>query len=276
MTEEENEKKELSRRVWRQVFEIGEPELRRQQIEHLSYEAKTRCKLCFVPFDGKGAEIFGKVPSQRNGYFCNACDLFIAANLGGATVTLSVLFADVRNSVGIAEDMDPDDFRELINEFFVAATLPLQNTEGFIIEFIGDAVACVYPPAFCGDHASKAIAGAERILRAKMPTLPNGSELPIGVGVHTGKVSMGTAISALREKGTYHDVQAFGDNVNVAARLCSMAAPREALISEPTLIAAGVPTTDCDVKELPIRGRRKPINAVAINRDQEFIHTRTL
>jgi adenylate cyclase len=153
--------------------------------------------------------------------------------------------------------------------------LPLQKTEGFIIEFIGDAVACVYPPAFCGDHSSKAIHGAERVLRAKMPLMPSGSELPIGVGVHTGIVSMGTVTSALRERGTYHDVQPFGDNVNVASRLCGRAEARHALISEATLIAAGVSTETLELREVPIRGRKAPITALAINSANDFLPTRT-
>jgi adenylate cyclase len=171
----------------------------------------------------------------------------------------------------LAEGLDDDDVRRLMNEYFLAATLPLQDTEGFIIEFIGDAVACIYPPAFSGDYSSKAIVGAERLLRTKMPSLPDGSELPIGIGVHTGTVSIGTVRSALRG---YHDVQPFGDNVNVASRLCSLAEPGHALISESTLVAAGVSTADLDVREFKIRGRKAPVNALAIDRGRDFLTTR--
>lgn len=105
--------------------------------------------------------------------------------------------------------------------------------------------------------------------------MPGGSELPIGVGVHTGIISMGTVMSALRERGTYHDVQPFGDNVNVTSRLCGHAKTRHALISESTLVAAGVPTEGLELREFTVRGRRAPISALAINRDRDVLPTRS-
>jgi adenylate cyclase len=267
-TSEEEERIEA---VWRRLFEEGEPELIAQQEEYKKYPSPYRCKLCFVPFSEEGARRFGKVPSQRNPYFCNACDAYIKAYPGRGKVRLSIVFVDARDSVGLAERMDDNVFGKLMNNFFYAATLPLMDTEGFVIEFIGDAVAGVYPPAFCGDYSSKAIKGAERLIRAKMPFLPDGGELPIGVGVHTGTASMGTVQSALQ---AYQDVQPFGDSVNVASRLSSMAAPGQALISEETLIAAGVPLTDLHIQEFKLRGRKAPVRACAIDLHSDPLPTR--
>src|SRR5262249_32769711 len=92
--------------VWRRLFEEGEPGLIAQQEEHKKYPAEYRCKLCFVPFNEEGAKTFGKVPSQRNGYFCNACDVYITTTPGRGKVHLSIVFVDARNSVGLAEELD--------------------------------------------------------------------------------------------------------------------------------------------------------------------------
>ena len=254
--------------VWRAVFAEGHPKLKQFQKFHMRLPSAPRCRMCFVPFGGVGGifmRLRGKGPSQRNPHFCNACDAFINAFPGGAEVDQSILFVDVRNSVGLAERVGPTAFGSVMKEFYTMATQPLIDTDGFIIEFIGDSVAGIYPPGFCGpDHARKAIAGAEQILRSKMPSTPEGAELPIGVGVHTGTVFIGTVAGA---EGGFHDVQPLGDNVNVTSRLSGIAAPAEALISEATLAAAGCNPAGLKSRQLDLKGRTAPITAYAIGRD---------
>ena len=100
-------------------------------------------------------------------------------------------------------------------------------------------------------------------MHGEMPSTPDGTELPIGVGVHTGTVFIGTVVGA---EGGYHDVQPFGDNVNVAARLSTMAAPTQALISKATLAAAGCDPAGLQTHQLELKGRTAPITAYAIGR----------
>ena len=65
--------------------------------------------------------------------------------------------------------------------------------------------------------------------------------LPLGV-LYVGTVE-GT-------EGSVSDITALGDNVNVAARLASLAAPGEALISEATFVAGGVQLDHLDARNL--------------------------
>ena len=254
--------------VWRAIFAEGHPKLKRFQRFHMRLPSPPRCKMCFVPFGGLGGTLMrwrGKRPSQRNPRFCNACDSFITAFPGGAEVELSILFVDVRNSVGLAERLGPTAFSNVMRDFYTVATQCLIDTDGFVVEFIGDAVAAIYPPGFCGPgYARKAIAGAEDLMRTKMPSASDGTELLIGAGVHTGTVFIGTVAGA---EGGYHDVQPLGDNVNVAARLSSMAPPHQALISEATLIGAGCNPKGLQARKLDLKGRSLPITAYAIDCD---------
>lgn len=254
--------------VWRAIFAEGHPKLKQFQRLHTRLPSAPRCKMCFAPFGGFGGAFMrwrGKGPSNRNPRFCNACDVFIEAFPGGAEVDLSILFVDVRHSVGMAERLGPTAFSGIMKEFFTVATQSLIETDGFVIEFIGDAVAAIYPPGFCGpDFARKAIAGAEHLMRARMPVTPDGMELPIGVGVHTGTVYIGTVMGA---GGAYHDVQPLGDNVNVAQRLSGIAAPTQALISEATLTAAGCSLGKLPVRRLELKGRKEPITAYVLERE---------
>jgi len=152
-----------------------------------------------------------------------------------------------------------------MNSFYTITTQTLIDTDGFIIEFIGDAVAGIYPPGFCGpEHARKAIVAADRLVRGPMPCYPDGSELGIGIGVHTGTVFIGTVAGA---EGRYHDVQPLGDNVNVTARLSNMAAPGEALISDAVFAASRCGDLGLETRQLELRGRTAPIAVHVIRRD---------
>lgn len=254
--------------VWRAVFGEGHPKLKQFQQFHSRLPAPPRCRMCFAPFAGIGGaymRLRGKSPSRHNPHYCNACDAFITSYPGGAEVELSILFVDVRNSVGIAERLGPTAYSRVMKSFYVAATRPVIDTDGFIIDFIGDAVMGIFPPGFCGpEHARKAIQAAERLIRSSMPFHLEGAELPIGVGVHTGRVFIGSVAGA---DGGRYDVQPLGDSVNVAARLSGLAAPREALISDAAFAAAGIGNHGAQPRQLDLKGRATPIAVRAIRRD---------
>ena len=133
--------------------------------------------------------LMGKGRNGRNPRYCNACDKFLQAYPGGAYVELSMMFADIRGSVSRAERMPAADVSRQLNSFYTAVTRALIKTDGFILELRGDCVFGVYPPGFCGpEHARKAVEAAQHLLSDIPPRAPDGSLLPIGIGIHTGTV----------------------------------------------------------------------------------------
>jgi adenylate cyclase len=179
------------------------------------------------------------------------------ARPGGAEVELSLLFADVRGSTGLAERMSPTAYSRLMNRFYAAATGVLIKTDAFIDKLVGDEVMGVYLPVFTGpNHARAAIQGAEGLLRATGHDNREGPWLPVGVGVHSGVCYFGTVKGV---DGTLADYTALGDPVNVAARLGAAARPGEALVSEAAHAAAGVALPECEERVLSLRGRREPV-----------------
>ena len=90
-----------------------------------SLPSPPRCKLCLRPFDGPGGAVMRMVglgPWEKNPKYCRGCYQDIDANHGGAEVELSMLFADVRGSTGIAEGMAPLEYSHLLNRFYEVAT----------------------------------------------------------------------------------------------------------------------------------------------------------
>jgi adenylate cyclase len=219
--------------------------------------------------------VHGWRPSERNRHYCNKCDVFINKFPGGAEVTMSVLFVDVRNSVGLAEKIGPAEFGHIINEFTVTSSETLTEADGFIVKFSGDAVAAVYPPGFLGSrYAQRAIAGAEQLLRTKMPQGPEG-ELRVGIGVYTGVAYIGTLHSQKQTSirsgydPAYFEVQPLGDVPNVSSRLSGEALPNEALISKSTLAAAGYKPRELEPHDHDLKGRGAPVTTYAITRETE-------
>lgn len=242
--------------LWHTIFAVGHPALRSFQRLHSWLPSPPRCKLCFAPFRGVGGMIMrfkGKGPANRNPRYCSACDKFIRAYPGGAEVELSMVFVDVRGSVAIGDQLTPTQFSGLMNNFYATATKALIDTDGFIIDLVGDEVVGVYPPGFSGpNHARKAVQAAEELVGPNGPRSQDGTVIPIGVGVHTGVVYIGTVSGA---EGGIEDVRALGDNANVAARLAALAQPGEALISEAACTAAGLNRECLDRRQVEMKGK---------------------
>ena len=80
--------------------------------------------------------------------------------------------------------------------------------------------------------------------------------MPVGAGVHTGTAYVG----AVGSEATVMDFTALGDAVNVTARLASVAAAGEVLISEPAYGPARDDLGELDVRKLEVKGRDAPID----------------
>ena len=144
-----------------------------------------------------------------------------------------------------------------MNRFYGVATDVLIKSDAFIDKLIGDEVMAVYLPILAGEgHARKAMQAARELLQATGHGEPGGPWLPVGVGVHTGTAFFGTVSGA---EGTFSDLTALGDNVNVAARIASSAGPGEALISDDAYSAAGLDLEKIEQRKLELRGKSEPV-----------------
>lgn len=253
--EQENGNEEL----WHTVFALGHPDLSKQQNFHAKLPTDPRCRMCNAPFAGIGGFFMrfrGKKASSRNKHYCNACDGFLEAFPGGAEVELSLVFADIRHSTAFAEAAGPKAASDRVNRFLDAASKDITDNDGFIMAFYGDCIVAVWPPGFSGpDHAQKALAAA----RAVSAQARGGDEpIPVGVGVHTGEVYIGTVQAA---KGLFRDVSIFGVEVNKTARLASEAGAGDAISSAACLAKAG---QSGEMTSYTLKGISEPVEAAIL------------
>jgi adenylate cyclase len=149
-----------------------------------------------------------------------------------------MLFADIRGSTSLVEQMSASEFSWLMDRFYKAATDVLIKTDATIDKLVGDEVIGLYLPLFAStSHPGIAIKAAQRLLHATGHNDDGGPWLPIGVGVHTGIAYVGVVDGS---EGTVSDATALGDNVNTTSRLASDAGPGEVLISDTAFGIAGL------------------------------------
>jgi adenylate cyclase len=215
-----------------------------------------RCKICHSPFHGVGGllvgALYGRKQSNLNPNFCNICEDFAKKNPGGAEVEMAMLFADVRGSTALSEQMTPIEFSKLINRFYVGATQIIAVEDGLVEKLAGDAVAAFWGAGFAGaDYVAKTIHAAQTMAR-----LFHKQNIPVGIGVHVGLAYFGAMGSA---EGLVN-ISAIGEEVNTAARLASKAAAGEIILSETALTRAGFDGAGLESRQLDLKGISEPVS----------------
>ena len=253
---------QASEAEWRRKLDGSDQGVRPLRRFWRAFPTAPRCKLCLRPFAGPGGALMRMAnlgPWEKNPKYCRGCYQAIDANHGGAEVELSMLFADVRGSTGLAEQMTPRAYSELLNRFYDVATRVLVEREAIIDKFVGDEVVSLFVPGMSGlDHAAKAIDSAVALLEATGHGSADGPWLPVGAGVHTGIAFVGN----IGHEGVT-DFTALGDTVNTAARLASAAGEGEILVTRAAADAAGL-VGDSEQRRLELRGRTEPVEVVVL------------
>ncbi len=135
--------------------------------------------------------------------------------LGDATsYKMTVLFSDIRNFTTLSETMTADENFKFLNSYLKRIEPIIQNHEGFVDKFIGDAIMALFP-----NNAQEALISSIEIqeeLRNYNAERQNFgfSNLSIGIGLNSGELMLGTVGSDKRL-----DTTVIGDTVNLASRI---------------------------------------------------------
>ena len=250
---------------WRDYLEKGEPYIKYGRRVFSALPSDPRCRVCTAPFGGVGGpmmRVIGRKPSTANPHLCTACENELIKHHGGAEVSGTMLFADVRGSTVLAEKMSPTEFRTLMERFYLAASRAVIDQEGAIDKFVGDEIVAMFYPALAGErHAAAAVKAARGILRATGHDSPGGPWAPVGAGVHTGKVWYGAV-----GEGTHVELTALGDIVNTCARLAGAAGSGEVLVSAEAATVVGLDTR-LERRSLQLKGKELPFEVVVVGAD---------
>ena len=203
------------------------------------------CKGCWeqmrVPIPLRGPlsipfRAFGVRPSRMNPILCTICELSFTKVMRARKVNIdaTILFADLRGYTGLSQSLSTDAMSGLLDAFYDECASAIWEQDGLLNKTIGDAVMAVFNfPVSHGDHVQRALQAArdiqercrDRRARLKDTFGLTGTELGVGIGIHTGEVSFG-------EFGQSHrDVTAIGAVVNAASRAQSVAEAGQILVT---------------------------------------------
>lgn len=224
--------------------------------------SEPRCRVCNAPFHGLGKPFasllgFGAGRSRFNPSLCDRCEKIVTDHEVGLEVELTMLFADVRGSTKMAEEIGASEFHQLINRFYKASAEVLVQTDALIDRLIGDEMIGLYVPGIAGpEYTQKAVQAARALLEATGHAEPDGAWIQVGAAVHTGSAYVGSVGSSK----SVSDITVLGDVANTAARLASQAGPGEILVSEDACRLVNLNLENYDQLPLQLKGRSEPIS----------------
>ena len=150
------------------------------------------------------------------------------ASIEGERKQVTVLFADVKGSMDLAEQLDPEEWSAIMQRFFAILCEGVERFEGFVDKFTGDGIMALFgAPIAHEDHAQRACYAALH-LRDALGRLADelrrthGVSLSTRIGINSGEVVVGT----IRQHGDdlRMDYTAQGHTVGLAQRMESCAA----------------------------------------------------
>ena len=148
---------------------------------------------------------------------------------------LTVLFCDLVDSTRLANQLDPEELREVVRAYQEACAKVIARYEGHIAQYLGDGLLVYFGyPLAHEDDAQRAVRAGLGMVEAlgqlnTRLTQEHGVHLAVRLGIHTGLVVVGEMGG-----GTRQEQLALGETPNLAARLQGIAMPNTMVISAAT------------------------------------------
>ena len=163
-------------------------------------------------------------------------------NLGGEKVEATILFADIRGFTTFSEKWASKDVITFLNEYLSSMTRVIFQYKGTLDKYIGDGIMAVFGAPFNPAYAPARAVLAGLHMQKEMKSLQQRwvemgyPPMQIGIGINTGEVTAGNIgfKDEDNDARSRMDFTVIGDAVNTAARLESIAAGGQVLISQAT------------------------------------------
>jgi len=177
------------------------------------------------------------------------------AALEGERKQVTVLFADVKGSMELASQVDPEEWHRILDRFFHILTEGVHRFEGTVNQYTGDGLMALFgAPIAHEDHARRACYAALHVLDGLRPyanelRLRRGLSFSARLGINSGEVVVGKIGDDLRM-----DYTAQGHTVGLAARMEQIAEPGKAYLTAATAAQIQGYFALADLGEMDVKG----------------------
>ncbi len=186
-----------------------------------------------------------------------------AVDLSGQRREVAAMFTDITGFTTLAETLDPSQLTPLLNDYLSRMTDIVFAHEGTVAKIIGDALHVLFgAPSDQPDHATRAVACALQLDACAEEFRVRWREQGVAVGATRIGLHAGPAIVGNFGGGRFFDYTAYGDTINIAARLETANKQLgtrlcvSACVAERAVGFRGRPIGD-----LILRGRSEPLRA---------------
>src|SRR5271155_5894097 len=189
------------------------------------------CLECSKPIDRSPADT--KEISKTSVRVSTAAD---GAQLEGERKTVTALFADIKGSTELEQDLDPEEARAIVDPALKLMIDAVQRYDGYVVQSTGDGIfALLGAPVAHEDHPQRALYAALRMqeeLRRYSARLvaEGGNPLQCRVGINTGEV----VVRSITTGEGHTEYTPIGHTVNLASRMQVLAPTGSIAISEQT------------------------------------------
>ncbi|HSX79536.1 MAG TPA: adenylate/guanylate cyclase domain-containing protein, partial [Candidatus Saccharimonadia bacterium] len=182
------------------------------------------------------------------------------AALEGERKQVTVLFADLKGSMELLADRDPEEARKILDPVLERMMAAVHRYEGTVNQVMGDGIMALFgAPIAHEDHAIRAcyaaLAMQDAIRRySEGVRRAHGCEVQIRVGLNAGEVMVRAIGNDL-----HMDYSAIGQTVHLAARMEQLATPGSIRLTAATLrLVEGLVVVRA-LGPVPVRGLTDPV-----------------
>src|SRR5271170_6691359 len=154
----------------------------------------------------------------------------------GERKTVTALFADIKGSTELMQDLDPEEARAIVDPALKLMIDAVRRYDGYVVQSTGDGIFALFgAPVAHEDHPQRALYSALRMqeeLRRYSTKLvaDGGNPLQCRVGVNTGEV----VVRSIATGGGHTEYTPIGHTTNLASRMQAVAPIGSIAVAEPT------------------------------------------
>jgi class 3 adenylate cyclase/tetratricopeptide (TPR) repeat protein len=229
---------------------------------HANVPGSRFCNECGRPLDGTVTTPTAKFASPESYTPKHLAEKILTskAALEGERKQVTVLFADLKGSMELLADRDPEEARKLLDPVLERMMEAVHRYEGTVNQVMGDGIMALFgAPLAHEDHAVRACYAAldmQAAIRRYADEVwrTDGVTVKIRVGLNSGEVVVRAIGSDLRV-----DYTAVGQTTHLAARMEQLATPGTVLLTADTLRLAEGYVTAKPLGPVPVKGLEAPM-----------------